>query len=149
MKKTGDSDIRELTAVEVVKSNPQVYWGVENLTYKAINESILSQLEEENCKGLEANKIFDWHIITSNTNWISLSNKTINELFDTAHWFPGGGGNGFRFEYFLKVVASDICVYEKNCLHELKGKVEEIFSSELERNFKDKTCVAYKFKYEG
>lgn len=142
-------DVKKLTPVEVVKANPKIYWGVEIPTYEVIDNSILSQLNESGCKNLSVDVFLGWHVISADTDWVVSSDKSISELFGTAHWLPGGGGNGFRFEYFLKIIASDLCVYQQDYLHQVKGDLEEPFSLGITNKYKGKTFVAYKLDVNG
>jgi len=144
MKKYDYSDMKTLTAIEVVKTNPKIYWGTESLTCEVVNASISSQLKGNGCEDVRVKEFFGWNIISTDAGWLPSSRKGINELFDTAHWLADGGGNGFRFEYFLKIVASDVCVFEKNNLHKIKGIVDESLPLELKENFKGKTSVVYR-----
>ncbi|MCG7948884.1 MAG: hypothetical protein N0C84_21320 [Candidatus Thiodiazotropha taylori] len=144
MENNDHMDVKKLTPEEVVKANPKIYWGEETPTYDVIDNSIISQLNESGCKNLSVDEFLGWHIISTDTDWVTSSGKSVSELFGTAHWLPGGGGNGFRFEYFLNIIASHLCVFKQDYLHQIKGDIEESFPLEIDSQFRGKTIVAYK-----
>lgn len=141
---TKSKDVNKLTAVEVVKSNPETYWGTRSPTYDDIDKLILSQLEKEDCRNLSVDECMGWHIVSSDTCWFFPLKESASDLFQNAVGFPGGGGNGLRFEFFLKIIATDICVFKQNSLLTIKGFVDPGFISVAEEAYKGKTFVAYK-----
>src|SRR5690606_31877156 len=120
-------DVSKLTAFEVVKSNPEIYWGTKYPTYEDVDKLILYQLEKEGCKNICIDKRMEWHIVSSDTCWFLPLRKSVTDLFQNAVGFPGGGGNGLRFEFFLNIIAAEICVFKENTLLTIKGVVDPGF----------------------
>ena len=144
MNDSNNSSIKVLSAPGVVNSNPRIYWGVENPSCKDIDGLILSQLEAGLCANVDISDVMSWHVISSDTDWFSKTESRVEKLFEDTQGFAGGGGNGLRFEYFLKLISSHVCVYENNTLHVIKGNVEEKVYDKFSKSFRDKTVVAYK-----
>lgn len=143
---TKSKDVNRLTAVEVVKSNPETYWGTKSPTHEDIDRLILSQLEKEGCRNLCVDECMGWHIVSSDTCWFLPLKESAPELFQNAVGFPGGGGNGLRFEFFLKIIATELCVFKQGSLLIIKSSIDidPAFQAEVMQAYKDKTFVAYK-----
>ena len=139
--------MKKLNAVDVVRSRPSMYWGVDDPTCQQVNLAVTKQLELEGCKAIDVCEVQGWHVILSSTNWINaeLSDDCdVKDMFLDAKGFPKAGGNSMRFEYFLYLLSCDLAVYVDGCLSAIKGNVDDGMLDGLGKAFDGKCCLFYK-----
>lgn len=139
--------IKTLNPIDTIRSNPRIYWGVDEPTTIEVNTAILEQYEAEHCKSVVIEETSGWQVISTGTNWVKklIDNQdSINEIFLDAKHFPGGGGNGLRFEALLYILVSDICLSINGSLTVIKGNIDKKTKQKIERISIKKVTIAYR-----
>jgi len=143
---TNNETIKVIDPIEHVRSNPRMYWGVDEPTADVVNSAILEQYEAENCKSIVVEEISGWQVISTETNWVKGlvdDEKQANEIFLDAKGFPGGGGNGLRFEALLHIMVDDLSISIDGNLIVVKGNMDEAMKEKVRKISINKVTIAY------
>jgi hypothetical protein len=146
MTKDKGGKIKQLNAADVIRSNPRMYWGVECPTVDVVNTAILEQFRAEGCKSVVVEKIPGWQVISTETNWVEslvTEQSDVKNIFLDLKGFPGGGGNGLRFEYLLYLLVNDLCISINGVLTIVKGSMDEGLKQIVQKKSLGKVAICY------
>ena len=146
MKKYDVSDIKIINLIDTVRSNPYLYWGVENPTSADYSRAVVEQLEIDNCEFVEILRVNQWTVVCSTTDWISRTQgdkNGIRELFEKSSVFFKSGPFDLRVEFLLYACVERLALYRQDSFTWLKGSPDELVSRKLVQNCGSKTCLLF------
>ena len=141
-----DEVIPVLRAVDVIRKNPEAYWGKKNPLPEDISLAMLDQIEVETGVRGSADNFGSWNIVASNESWLKSlvnSDEDVYNLFSDVHSFDDGRNNSLRTEYFLGTVSDSVAVWFDRRFISIKGDVDESLQACMREKFLDQTCICY------